>query len=102
MRRSRSPSRRVDATVTVPGRGVTFTYDGQRRTRRRWTVTGVGGLELHRRNPVYSCGHAPMDVGGTRGCTASYTFAGLSAHHNGQLGDAKDVHDHEGQRQLWP
>ena len=42
-------------------------------------MTGAGGLSLTP-DPVYSCGHAPINVADS-GCTASYSFAG-DANHN--------------------
>ena len=65
-------------TVTVAG-GVSFPYDGNSHPA-TVSVTGVGGLSLTPA-PLYSCGHAPIDVADT-GCTASYTYAG-DANHNG-------------------
>jgi N-acetylneuraminic acid mutarotase len=65
-------------TVTVAG-GASFTYDGNSHPA-TVSVTGVGGLSLTP-DPVYSCGHAPINVADS-GCTASYTYAGDS-NHNG-------------------
>jgi hypothetical protein len=41
-------------------------------------VTGAGGLNLTP-DPVYSCGHAPINVADS-GCTASFNFAGDDNH----------------------
>src|SRR5439155_20558959 len=46
-------------------------------------VTGAGGLSLTPA-PVYSCGHAPIDVADS-GCIASYTYPG-DANHTGSAG----------------
>jgi uncharacterized protein YhfF len=63
-------------TVTVAG-GESFTYDGNAHPA-TVSVTGAGGLSLTPA-PVYSCGHAPIDVADS-GCTASYSFAGDNNH----------------------
>ncbi len=65
-------------TMTVAG-GESFTYDGNSHSA-TVSVTGAGGLSLAP-DPVYSCGHAPINVADS-GCTASYTFTGDS-NHNG-------------------
>ncbi len=62
--------------VTVAG-GATFPYDGNAHPA-TVSVTGVGGLNLTSA-PVYSCGHAPLDVADS-GCAASYTYAGDANH----------------------
>ena len=62
--------------VTVAG-GATFPYDGNAHPA-TVSVTGVGGLNLTPA-PVYSCGHAPIDVADS-GCAASYTYAGDANH----------------------
>jgi hypothetical protein len=64
--------------VSVAG-GENFTYDGNAHPA-TVSVTGAGGLNLTPA-PVYSCGHAPLDVADS-GCTASYTYAG-DANHTG-------------------
>ena len=63
-------------TVTVAG-GESFTYDGNAHPA-NVSVTGAGGLNLAPA-PVYSCGHAPVDVADS-GCTASYTYLGDANH----------------------
>jgi Big-like domain-containing protein/MBG domain-containing protein/Kelch motif protein len=63
--------------VTITG-GATFTYDGTAHPA-TVSVTGAGGLNLTP-DPVYSCGHAPINVSDS-GCTASYNYAG-DANHN--------------------
>ena len=63
--------------VSVAG-GVTFTYDATAHPA-TVSVTGAGGLSLTP-DPVYSCGHAPINVADS-GCTASYSFAG-DVNHN--------------------
>src|ERR1051326_1466062 len=70
---------KADSTtvVTVPG-GPTFTYDAMTHPA-TVSVTGAGGLSLTP-DPVYSCGHAPINVADS-GCTASYSYAG-DANHN--------------------
>ncbi len=70
---------KADSTtmVSVAG-GVTFTYDATAHPA-SVSVTGAGGLSLTP-DPVYSCGHAPINVADS-GCTASYSFAG-DANHN--------------------
>ena len=62
--------------VSVAG-GVTFTYDATAHPA-TVSVTGAGGLSLTP-DPVYSCGHAPINVADS-GCTASYSFAGDDNH----------------------
>jgi hypothetical protein len=62
--------------VSVAG-GVTFTYDATAHPA-TVSVTGAGGLSLTP-DPVYSCGHAPINVADS-GCTASYNFAGDDNH----------------------
>jgi hypothetical protein len=62
--------------VSVAG-GVTFTYDAAAHPA-TVSVTGAGGLSLAP-DPVYSCGHAPINVADS-GCTASYNFAGDDNH----------------------
>jgi hypothetical protein len=63
--------------VSVAG-GVSFTYDGDSHPA-TVSVTGAGGLNLTPA-PVYSGGHAPIDVADS-GSTASYNFPG-DANHN--------------------
>jgi uncharacterized Zn-binding protein involved in type VI secretion len=69
---------KTDSTtvVSVAG-GVTFTYDATPHPA-TVSVTGAGGLSLTP-DPVYSCGHAPINVADS-GCTASYNFAGDDNH----------------------
>ena len=62
--------------VTVPG-GETFTYDATAHPA-TVSVTGAGGLSLSP-DPVYSCGHAPVNVADS-GCTASYNYPGDENH----------------------
>ncbi len=62
--------------VSVAG-GVTFTYDATAHPA-TVSVTGAGGLSLTP-DPVYSCGHAPINVADS-GCTASYNFVGDDNH----------------------
>jgi MBG domain-containing protein len=56
----------------VPG-GASFVYDTFAHPA-TVSVTGAGGLNLSPA-PVYSCGHAPVDVADS-GCTASYNYPG--------------------------
>jgi hypothetical protein len=58
--------------VSVAG-GTTFVYDGNAHPA-TVTVTGAGGLSLAPA-PLYSCGHAPVNVADS-GCIASYTYTG--------------------------
>jgi hypothetical protein len=67
---------KANSTTTVSG-GFTFTYDGNPHPA-TVLVTGAGGLNLTA-DPVYSCGHAPINVADS-GCTASYNFAGDDNH----------------------
>src|SRR6185369_3297500 len=60
--------------VTVAG-GISFTYDGVPHPA-TVSVTGPGGLNLTPA-PVYSCGHAPINVADS-GCIASYNYAGTN------------------------
>jgi MBG domain-containing protein/Kelch motif protein len=62
--------------VSVAG-GLTFTYDATAHPA-AVSVTGTGGLGLTP-DPVYSCGHAPINVADS-GCTASYSFTGDDNH----------------------
>jgi hypothetical protein len=64
-------------TVVLVAGGVTFTYDATAHPA-TVLVTGAGGLSLTP-DPVYSCGHAPINVADS-GCTASYNFAGDDNH----------------------
>jgi hypothetical protein len=66
-------------TVTVAG-GESFTYDGNAHPA-VVSVSGVGGLNLTPA-PVYSCGHAPINVADS-GCTASYNYTGDANHNPG-------------------
>ena len=63
---------KADSTTVVSG-VFTFTFDGNPHPA-TVSVTGAGGLSLTP-DPVYSCGHAPINVADS-GCTASYSFAG--------------------------
>jgi hypothetical protein len=69
----------ASATIVTVAGGESFTYDGNAHPA-TVSVAGVGGLNLTPA-PVYSCGHAPIDVADS-GCIASYTYAG-DANHNG-------------------
>jgi uncharacterized Zn-binding protein involved in type VI secretion len=68
---------KASSTTTVSGT-FTFTFDGNSHSA-TVAVTGAGGLNLTP-DPVYSCGHAPINVADS-GCTASYSYAG-DANHN--------------------
>ncbi len=70
------------STVVSVAGGESFTYDGLAHPA-TVTVTGVGGLNLAP-VPVYSCGHAPVNVPDS-GCTASYHYSG-DANHNSSNG----------------
>ena len=65
------------STVVSVAGGESFTYDGLAHPA-TVAVTGVGGLNQSPA-PVYSCGHAPINVLDS-GCTASYSFAGDDNH----------------------
>jgi hypothetical protein len=67
---------KADSTTVVSG-VFTFTFDGNPHPA-TVSVTGAGGLSLTPA-PVYSCGHAPINVADS-GCTASYNFAGDDNH----------------------
>jgi hypothetical protein len=67
---------KANSTTVVSG-NFTFTYDGNAHSA-TVSVTGAGGLSLTP-DPVYSCGHAPINVADS-GCTASYNFAGDDNH----------------------
>ncbi|HYX52328.1 MAG TPA: MBG domain-containing protein, partial [Candidatus Limnocylindrales bacterium] len=68
---------KADSVTTVSG-SFNFTYDATAHPA-TVSVTGAGGLSLTP-DPVYSCGHAPINVADS-GCTASFSFAG-DANHN--------------------
>ena len=67
---------KADSTTVVSG-VFTFTFNGNPHPA-TVSVTGAGGLSLTP-DPVYSCGHAPINVVDS-GCTASYSFAGDNNH----------------------
>jgi hypothetical protein len=64
-------------SVTTVSGTFTFTYDATAHPA-TVSVTGAGGLSLTP-DPVYSCGHAPINVSDS-GCTASYNFSGDENH----------------------